>query len=247
MVMTRTQAKYQDQRSVGWKVRMKRTDGHERSHYLSAHAFSSWYRACVSWNNLLRSPQCAYINLPFLSDRKRQAFLSHSIVWRLEWRRPSSCIHCCPDICLPGTCPPPVAIRVWGHVRVRAVYAPVYRPIGRYRRSKPITEINDTLKHDTSYAVYSFPFANGALFCSVLQPSSIRGLATPWTYFLHLSLSSVILTDSSTWSPVHVLMLSIKAVRGLPRLRAPGIVPCLISFSRQLPCFLTAHCLRKRN
>jgi len=25
--------------------------------------------------------------------------------------------------------------------------------------------------------------------CSVLQPSSIRGLATPWTYFLHLSLS----------------------------------------------------------
>jgi len=35
----------------------------------------------------------------------------------------------------------------------------------------------------------------------------------------------------------HVLMLSIQAVRGLPRLRAPGIVPCSISFSR-LPCFL---------
>ena len=45
--------------------------------------------------------------------------------------------------------------------------------------------------------------------------------------------------DSSTESPVHVLMLSIQAVRGLPRLRAPGIVPCIISFSRQLPCFLT--------
>ena len=30
-------------------------------------------------------------------------------------------------------------------------------------------------------------------------------------------------------------MLSIQAVRGLPRLRAPGIVPCIISFSRQLP------------
>ena len=42
---------------------------------------------------------------------------------------------------------------------------------------------------------------------------------------------SVILTDSSTGSPVHVLMLSIQAVRGLPRLRAPGIVPCIISFS----------------
>jgi len=34
-------------------------------------------------------------------------------------------------------------------------------------------------------------------------------------YFLHLSLSSVILIDSSTGSPVHVLMLSIHAVRGL--------------------------------
>jgi len=52
----------------------------------------------------------------------------------------------------------------------------------------------------------------------------------------YLSMSSVILTDSSTESPVHVLMLSIQAVRGLPRLRAPGIVPCIISFSRQLLC-----------
>ena len=52
-----------------------------------------------------------------------------------------------------------------------------------------------------------------------------RVFATPWTYFLHLSLSSVILIDSSTERPVHVLMLSIQAVRGLPRLRAPGIVP----------------------
>ena len=33
-------------------------------------------------------------------------------------------------------------------------------------------------------------------------------------------------------------LLSIMAVRGLPRLRAPGIVPCIISFSRQLPCVL---------
>ena len=80
---------------------------------------------------------------------------------------------------------------------------------------------------------------NYAHFCSVLQPSSIRGLATPWTYFLHLFLSSVILTDSSTGSPVHVLMLSIEAVRGLPCLRAPGIVPCIISFSTQLPRLLT--------
>jgi len=80
---------------------------------------------------------------------------------------------------------------------------------------------------------------SAARFCSVLQPSSIRRLATPWTYFLHLSLSSVVLSDSSTESPVHVLMSSIQAVRGLPRLHAPGIVPCIVSFSRQqLPCFL---------
>ena len=38
---------------------------------------------------------------------------------------------------------------------------------------------------------------------------------TPWTYFLHLSLSSVILIDSFTESPVHVLMLSTQAVRGI--------------------------------
>ena len=37
---------------------------------------------------------------------------------------------------------------------------------------------------------------------------------------------------TSTGSPVHVLMLSIQAVRGLPRLRASGVVPCVISFSR---------------
>ena len=51
-------------------------------------------------------------------------------------------------------------------------------------------------------------------------------------------LYTVILIDSYTVSPVHVFMLSIQAVRGLPRLRASGIVPCIISFSRQLPGFL---------
>jgi len=78
-------------------------------------------------------------------------------------------------------------------------------------------------------------------FCSVLYCSLAvldSRVATPGTYFLHLSLSPVILTDSSTESPVQVLMLSIQVVRGLPRLRAPGIVPCIISFSGQFPCFL---------
>ena len=65
------------------------------------------------------------------------------------------------------------------------------------------------------------------LFWPVLYPSLTQGLATPWTYFLHLSLSCAILIDSSTGSPVHVLM-SIQAVRGILRLHAPGIVPCII-------------------
>jgi len=76
-------------------------------------------------------------------------------------------------------------------------------------------------------------------FCSlaVLGP---RVGHTMDEYFLHLSLSSIILIDSSTESPVHVLMLSIQVVRGLPRRRAPGIVPSIISdsFSRQLLCFV---------
>ena len=83
----------------------------------------------------------------------------------------------------------------------------------------------------SSVADNNIPDLASVLFYSVLQPSSIPRLATPWTYFLHLSLSSVILIDSSTGSPVHVLMLSIQAVCGLPRLRASGIVPCIIFLS----------------
>ena len=78
------------------------------------------------------------------------------------------------------------------------------------------------------------------MFCSVLFFSRLRSAGWPryggTVYFLHFSIS--ILIDSSAESPVQALMLSIQAVRGLPRLRAPGIVPCIISFSRQLPCFL---------
>ena len=53
-----------------------------------------------------------------------------------------------------------------------------------------------------------------------------------------------------TVSPVHVLMLStqtvlfIQAVRGLHRLRASGIVPCIIFFSTQLSCLLMFIYLR---
>jgi len=58
------------------------------------------------------------------------------------------------------------------------------------------------------------------MLCSLAVLDQSIGLTLEWTYFLDLSLSSVILINSSTDSPVHVLMLSIQAVRGLPRLCA---------------------------
>ena len=78
------------------------------------------------------------------------------------------------------------------------------------------------------------------LFCSsAVRDPMVGHTMDVLSRFLHLSLSSVVLSDSSTESPVHVSMSSIQAVRGLPRLHAPGIVPCIVSFSRQqLPCFL---------
>ena len=70
------------------------------------------------------------------------------------------------------------------------------------------------------------------LVSSVLQPSSIRGLATPWTYFLRLYLCH------SYWLFYGESCPHLDVVHGLPRLCAPGIVPCIISLSGQLPCFL---------
>jgi len=55
----------------------------------------------------------------------------------------------------------------------------------------------------------------------------IQVLSAPWTYLLHLPLSFVILIDSFTGSPVHIL--TIQAVCRLPHLHTPGIVPCIIS------------------
>jgi len=116
----------------------------------------------------------------------------------------------------------------------------LHQPSGRRRIFAP-SDISPPILHPSppnNKKTIVLSRTSAARFCSVLQPSAIRGLATPWTYFLHLSLSSVVLSDSSTESPVHVLMSSIQAVRGLPRLHAPGIVPCIVSFSRQqLPCF----------
>jgi len=56
------------------------------------------------------------------------------------------------------------------------------------------------------------------LLCFFLQ----LVLVTPSTYCLHLYLFSAILIESSMVIPVHVLMLSIQAVCGLPHLCVPG-------------------------
>jgi len=74
-------------------------------------------------------------------------------------------------------------------------------------------------------------------FCSVPFLSHSRSEGWPHhgrTFSIYLYPLSFWI-DSSTESPVHDLMLSIQAVRGLPRLRTPGIVPCIISFSKQFP------------
>ena len=74
-----------------------------------------------------------------------------------------------------------------------------------------------------------FLFLSGSLPLSSLYMYLLCSHMVSKLLSLSLSLSSVILIDSSTESPVHVLTLSIQAVRDLPRLRAPGIVPCIIS------------------
>src|ERR1043165_4782321 len=75
--------------------------------------------------------------------------------------------------------------------------------------------------------------------CSLsLQPSSIRGLVTLWTIPLHPLLSSVSRSNLSVDNPDHSLILSIHLFLGFPLALAPGTVPCIISFSRQSPCFL---------
>ena len=96
------------------------------------------------------------------------------------------------------------------------------------------------LRHQTKYDLRIIMSLSRSDRSSVLFFSRPR--SEDWTYFLNLSLYSAILIDSSMMSPVHVLMLSIQAVRGLPRLRAPVI----ISFSRQLVPLLHHAVTRKR-
>src|SRR6218665_3359993 len=50
---------------------------------------------------------------------------------------------------------------------------------------------------------------------------------------------------SSCARPVHVLILSIQLILGLPFPRPPGTVPCMISFSKHDPSFLMMCALCK--
>jgi len=68
---------------------------------------------------------------------------------------------------------------------------------------------------------------NAGLFCSLAEGWPQHGRRPTFSIYL----CPVILFDSSTGSPVHVLMLSIQAVRGLSRLRAPGILFIALSLS----------------
>jgi len=63
-------------------------------------------------------------------------------------------------------------------------------------------DTRQTTNNKLSGAAAGFP--RGTVLPSVLQPSSIRGSATPWTYFLRLSLSAVIPTDSTSGSQYRV-------------------------------------------
>ena len=83
-----------------------------------------------------------------------------------------------------------------------------------------IEHVTSTIIERTDTHTYRATADEPLLFCSSAGPDPRVG-HTMNVYFLT---SSAILIDFSMVSPVHVLMLSIQAVRGLSRLRAPGIV-----------------------
>ena len=90
----------------------------------------------------------------------------------------------------------------------------------------------------SSVADNNIPDLASVLFCSVLQPSSIPRLATPWTYFLHLSVLC-----HSDWLFHRESCPRIDVVHpGRVWSSSPACIwHCslhYLSFSRQLPCFL---------
>ena len=103
---------------------------------------------------------------------------------------------------------------------------------GRRQAHAPVsTQARHQVQTETRRCTY---ILTSVLFCSLAVVDPRVG-HTMDAYFLHLSLSSVILIDSSAGSPVYVLMLSIQAVCGLPRLCSPGIVPYLLVLNQSIP------------
>jgi len=127
----------------------------------------------------------------------------------------------------------------WSRLLVPAVVAPAAEDVSRLHVAMYDAmqrEIRQTF-HCNTHTQQDCIITCSVLFCSlaVLDPRVGHTVHVLSPFILVLRHSDWLY---STESPVHVLMLSIQVVRGLPRLRAPGIVPCVISFSRQLPCFL---------
>jgi len=94
-----------------------------------------------------------------------------------------------------------------------------------------VTTVLTAHPHDV-LCIHSVLQFSHVLFCSLAVLDPIIGHTM--NVLFPLPLSSAILIDSSMVSPVHVLMLSIQAVRGLPRVHVPGIVPCFISYGNSL-------------
>ena len=93
------------------------------------------------------------------------------------------------------------------------------------------TQFNNSVSGTSLNCIDSVPFCSSA----VLDPRVSHIMDVLSLFVFVLCHSGIV---SSTGIPIHVLMLSIQALHCLPRLRAPGIVPCIVSFSGQLPCFL---------
>ena len=127
-------------------------------------------------------------------------------------------------------------------MRQRVERAHLRQLIAAVRSREFLARVVKIIQKSTRWSSSLCKFWMELMFGSVLFFSRPRSEGWPHQErtFSILSLSSVILIDSFRGNPVHVLMLSIQAVRGIPRLRASHL-PLFLAFSfyKQLPCFLT--------
>jgi len=92
---------------------------------------------------------------------------------------------------------------------------------------------------ECSIIILPLQVIGSVLFCSSVVVNSRVG------HIINILSPFISVFSHSDWlfydEPVHFLMLSIQAVPGLPCPTCMGIVPCIISFSRQLSCFLIMY------